>query len=86
MAEKLTPMMQQYMRIKNEYPEMLLFYRMGDFYELFYDDAVTAARELEITLTSRNKKDESPVPMCGVPYHSVDVYLAKMIKAGKKIF
>ena len=63
---KHTPMMQQYFSIKEKYPDCLLFYRLGDFYELFYDDAIEAARLLEITLTSRNKNAEDPIPMCGV--------------------
>lgn len=84
--EKLTPMMRQYHEIKREHPEMLLFYRLGDFYEMFYEDAVVASRELEITLTSRHKDGSgSPIPMCGVPYHAVDNYLARLIKKGFKV-
>ncbi len=75
-----TPMMRQYLDIKAEYPGILLFYRMGDFYELFYDDAARAAELLDITLTSRGKSDGAPVPMAGVPVHSVDQYLAKLVK------
>ena len=67
---KRTPMMEQYFSIKEQYPDCLLFYRLGDFYELFYDDALEAARLLEITLTSRNKNAEDQIPMCGVPHHS----------------
>ncbi len=81
----LTPMMQQYLEIKAKYPEALLLYRMGDFYELFMDDAVTASRVLEIALTSRDRQAENPVPMCGVPYHAADVYIAKLISAGFKV-
>ena len=75
-----TPMMKQYLSIKSEYPETLLFYRMGDFYELFYDDAEKAAKLLDITLTARGKSAGSPIPMAGVPYHSVDQYLAKLVQ------
>lgn len=79
---KLTPMFEQYLRIKAEYPDALLFYRMGDFYELFFDDAVTAARELQIALTSRSKDSENPVPMCGVPWHAAQSYLAQLVAKG----
>lgn len=75
-------MMQQFLRIKEEHPNELLFYRMGDFYELFFDDAVTAARQLDITLTKRGTSAGKPIPMCGVPYHSVDGYLARLVKQG----
>ncbi len=75
-----TPMMRQYLRIKADYPDTLLFYRMGDFYELFYDDAEKAARLLDITLTARGKSDGAPIPMAGVPWHSVDPYLARLLK------
>ncbi len=81
----LTPMMQQYLEIKAKYPEALLLYRMGDFYELFMEDAVTASRVLEIALTSRDRQAENPVPMCGVPYHAADVYIARLISAGFKV-
>ena len=74
-----TPMMQQYLRIKAEYPDILLFYRMGDFYELFYEDARKAARLLDITLTKRGQSGGEPIPMCGVPYHAVDSYLGKLV-------
>src|SRR5215470_17681321 len=76
--QDLTPMMRQYHAIKQENPEALLLFRLGDFYELFFEDAVTAARELEITLTARNKERENPVPMCGVPYHAADGYIARL--------
>ena len=78
-----TPMMQQYLRIKVEYPDTLVFYRMGDFYELFYDDARKAAKLLNITLTARGKSDGQPIPMAGVPYHAIEGYLAKLIKFGE---
>src|SRR6188474_1111759 len=81
----LTPMMRQYHAIKQENPEALLLFRLGDFYELFFDDAVTASRELEITLTSRNKDSENPVPMCGVPYHAADGYIARLLRKGYKV-
>ncbi|MBQ4567033.1 MAG: DNA mismatch repair protein MutS [Desulfovibrio sp.] len=79
---KMTPMFEQYLRIKADYPDALLFYRMGDFYELFFDDAVTAARELQIALTSRSKDSTNPVPMCGVPWHSAQNYVAQLIDKG----
>ncbi len=75
-----TPMMQQYLRIKADYPDTLLFYRMGDFYELFYEDAEQAARLLDITLTSRNKSSPNPIKMAGVPFHSVNQYIQKLIQ------
>ncbi len=77
-----TPMMQQYLRIKSEHPHELVFYRMGDFYELFFDDAKKAARLLDVTLTARGKSGGEPIPMCGVPYHAAENYLAKLVKAG----
>jgi DNA mismatch repair protein MutS len=84
--EDLTPMMKQYHEVKRRFPGKLVFFRLGDFYEMFYEDAVLASRELEITLTARNKdKSGSPIPMCGVPYHSVDGYIARLMKKGHKI-
>ena len=84
--EDLSPMMKQYHDVKRRFPGKLVFFRLGDFYEMFYEDAVLAARELEITLTARNKdKSGVPIPMCGVPYHSVDGYIARLIKKGHKI-
>ena len=82
-TEKHTPMMQQYLRIKADYPTMLVFYRMGDFYELFFDDAEKAARILGITLTARGASGGNPVKMAGVPFHSLDGYLAKLVKLGE---
>jgi DNA mismatch repair protein MutS len=82
-SEKVTPMMQQYLRIKGEYPTMLVFYRMGDFYELFHDDAEKAARILGITLTARGHANGAPIKMCGIPFHSLDPYLAKLVKLGE---
>jgi DNA mismatch repair protein MutS len=84
-VEKITPMMQQYLRIKNEHPTMLVFYRMGDFYELFYDDAEKAARLLGITLTARGTSNGQPIKMCGVPFHSLDGYLGKLVKLGESV-
>jgi len=80
-----TPLMRQYHAIKQQVPNTLLMFRLGDFYELFYDDAVTAARELEITLTARNKEKGQPIPMCGVPYHAADGYLARLIQKGYRV-
>ncbi|MFZ5593405.1 MAG: DNA mismatch repair protein MutS [Pseudomonadota bacterium] len=80
-----TPMMQQYLRIKAEHPDMLVFYRMGDFYELFYDDARKAARLLDITLTTRGQSAGEPIAMAGVPYHSADGYLAKLVRLGESV-
>ncbi len=83
--EQHTPMMRQYLRIKAEYPDILLFYRMGDFYELFYEDARRAAELLGITLTSRGQSAGTPVPMAGVPFHAVESYLAKLVKRGLSV-
>lgn len=83
---ELTPMMRQYFEIKAEYPDAILFFRLGDFYEMFLDDAVKASRILDITLTSRNKNAEGGnIPLCGVPYHSVTPYIARLIEAGEKV-
>ncbi len=84
-AEPGTPLMRQYSAIKKEHPAALLFFRLGDFYELFFEDAVVAARELQITLTSRNKEKGIAVPMCGVPYHAAEGYIAKLIRKGYKV-
>ena len=81
---KHTPMMQQYLRIKSEHPDVLLFYRMGDFYELFYEDARRAAALLDITLTARGQSAGEPIPMAGVPFHAVDSYLAKLVRLAAK--
>ncbi len=85
MSEPSTPLMRQYAAIKKEHPNALLFFRLGDFYELFFDDAVLAARELQITLTSRNKEKGIDIPMCGVPYHAAEGYIAKLIRKGFKV-
>ena len=78
-----TPVMRQYLRVKAEYPDILVFYRMGDFYELFYDDARRAARLLDITLTQRGQSAGQPIPMAGVPYHAAEGYLARLVKLGE---
>jgi len=83
--ETHTPVMQQYLRLKAQYPDALLFYRMGDFYELFYDDAKRAARLLDITLTARGQSAGQPIPMAGVPFHSVESYLAKLVRRGESV-
>src|SRR5215210_2884623 len=80
-----SPLMQQYLRIKAEHPDMLLFYRMGDFYELFFDDAERAAKLLDITLTARGASGGEPIKMAGVPYHAVEQYLAKLVKLGESV-
>ena len=86
MAEQaVSPMMQQYFDIKNQHPNEILFYRVGDFYEMFYDDALTASRELELTLTGKNCGKEERAPMCGVPYHSYETYVARLIAKGYKV-
>ena len=82
---KHTPMMQQYLRIKADHPHTLMFYRMGDFYELFFDDARKASQLLDITLTARGKSNGDPIPMAGIPYHSADPYLAKLVKQGQSV-
>src|ERR1700722_11991583 len=85
MSEPSTPLMRQYANIKKEHPNALLFFRLGDFYELFFDDAVLAARELQITLTSRNKEKGMAIPMCGVPYHAAEGYISKLIRRGFRV-
>src|SRR5579859_4599037 len=85
MTEPSTPLMRQYAAVKKEHPTALLFFRLGDFYELFFDDAIVAAKELQITLTSRNKEKGIAVPMCGVPYHAAEVYIGKLIRKGFKV-
>src|SRR5579859_5001253 len=80
-----TPMMQQYLRIKAQHPDKLLFYRMGDFYELFFEDAVRAAKLLDITLTQRGVSGGQPIRMAGVPFHSVEQYLGKLVKLGESV-
>ncbi len=82
---KLTPMLQQYFEIKQQHPDCLLFYRLGDFYELFFEDAIKASKVLEITLTKRGKKEGDDIPMCGVPFHSSDSYISRLIREGFKV-
>jgi DNA mismatch repair protein MutS len=83
--KNLTPAMQQYLEIKEQHKDAILFYRMGDFYEMFFEDAVTASKVLEITLTSRNKNKEDSIPLCGIPYHAASPYIAKLIEKGFKV-
>ncbi|HEV2298722.1 MAG TPA: DNA mismatch repair protein MutS [Candidatus Acidoferrales bacterium] len=85
MTEPTTPLMQQYHAIKRQHPNALLLFRLGDFYELFFEDAVAASRELQITLTSRNKEKGQAVPMCGVPYHAAESYIARLIRNGHRV-
>jgi len=85
MTEPTTPLMQQYHTVKKQHPAALLLFRLGDFYELFFDDAVVASRVLQITLTSRNKEKGERIPMCGVPYHAAENYIARLIRAGHKV-
>ncbi|MEK6546508.1 MAG: DNA mismatch repair protein MutS [Nitrospinota bacterium] len=80
-----TPAMRQYQTIKKDYPDSILFFRIGDFYEMFFEDALVASKALNITLTSRDKNKENPVPMCGVPHHAVDIYIGRLIKKGFKV-
>ena len=82
-AANVTPMVQQYLDVKNQHPDELLFFRLGDFYEMFYDDAIKASEVLNITLTKRSGNDD--IPMCGVPYHSADSYIARLIAKGYKV-
>lgn len=82
---KLTPMMEQYFEIKNKYKDCILFYRLGDFYEMFYEDALTASKELEITLTGKNCGQEERAPMCGVPFHSCEPYISKLVERGYRV-
>ena len=84
MAE-LTPMMQKYMETKEQYKDCILFYRLGDFYEMFFDDAIVASKELEIALTGKSCGLEERAPMCGIPYHAVETYLARLVSRGYKV-
>ena len=83
--KKVSPMMRHYISVKNEYPDVIIFYRLGDFYEVFFEDAITTSRELELTLTGRNAGLDEKVPMCGVPHHAVQIYIDKMVELGYKI-
>ena len=80
-----TPLMEQYKKVKDQYRDCLLFYRLGDFYELFYDDAVTASHELELTVTGKNAGAEGRVPMCGVPFHAAEIYINRLIQKVYKV-
>ena len=80
-----TPMMQQYLKTKEEYKDCILFYRLGDFYEMFFDDAIVVSKELELTLTGKSCGAEERAPMCGVPYHAVEGYLNKLVANGHKV-
>src|SRR5262245_27639044 len=82
---KETPMLRQYHELKKAHPGTILFFRLGDFYEMFFDDAIVASKELEITLTARNKERGDPVPICGVPHHAADGYLAKLVRKGFRV-
>src|SRR5258708_40049692 len=84
-ADASTPLMRQYNSVKEQVSGALLMFRLGDFYELFFEDAVTAARELEITLTARNKEKGPAIPMCGVPYHAAEGYIARLIQKGYRV-
>ena len=84
-SPKITPMMQQYLKIKGQHPNELVFYRMGDFYELFYDDAKKASELMDITLTARGQSGGNPIPMAGIPYHAAEGYIARLVRAGQSI-
>ena len=83
--ENATPMLRQYLEIKKLYPGTILFFRLGDFYEMFNEDAIVGSRELEITLTARQKDSPNPIPMCGVPHHAAAVYIARLVKKGYRV-
>ena len=85
MANKLSPMMQQYFQLKEQHPQCLLFFRLGDFYEMFFEDAEVASKELDLTLTGRDCGLDKRAPMCGVPFHAVDGYVAKLLQKGYKV-
>src|SRR5437773_1897969 len=80
-----SPLMEQYARVKADHPDAFLFFRLGDFYEMFFEDAVEGAGLLGLTLTSRNKQDPDPIPMCGVPWHQRDAYIARLLRLGRKV-
>ena len=84
-ATNPTPMVKQYRELKQQHPGTLLFFRLGDFYELFFEDAIVGARELQITLTARHKESGDPIPMCGVPHHSAANYIAKLVRKGHRV-
>ena len=82
---KVTPMMRQYLEIKDRYQDAILFFRLGDFYEMFFEDAHTASKILDIALTARHKTEDGSVPLCGVPYHAAEPYIQKLLEAGHKV-
>ena len=82
----MTPMMEQYFEVKEQYKDFLLFYRLGDFYEMFFDDAITASRVLELTLTGRDCGEAERAPMCGVPHHAIDTYVSRLVEKGYRVF
>ena len=82
---KVSPMMRQYLEIKNQNPDIIILFRLGDFYEMFFDDAIMVSRELELTLTGKNAGLDERIPMCGIPYHAVNVYLEKLVENGHKV-
>src|SRR6185369_4441161 len=83
--ETATPMLRQYLEIKKLYPGTILFFRLGDFYEMFNEDALVGSRELDITLTARHKDTANPIPMCGVPYHAAANYIARLVRKGYRV-
>ena len=83
--KSLTPMVKQYLEIKSQYPDAILFYRIGDFYEMFFEDAQVGSKELDIVLTSRDKGNKDSVPLCGVPHHAADTYITKLLEKGYKV-
>src|SRR3954465_11292953 len=85
MVSSSTPMLRQYHELKRQHPGTILFFRLGDFYELFFDDAITGARELEITLTARHKERGDPIPMCGVPHHAASTPIARLVRKGFRV-
>ena len=84
-TQEISPMMQEYLKTKEEYKDCILFYRLGDFYEMFFDDALMASKELELTLTGKNCGLEERAPMCGVPFHAVDTYISRLVRNGHKV-
>ena len=84
-ASAKTPLMRQYLALKQEHPDAFLFFRLGDFYEMFFEDAVRGAQLLGLTLTSRNKQDPEPIPMCGIPWHQRDAYVGRLLRLGHKV-
>src|SRR5574344_2120218 len=82
---KVTPMMRQYIEVKEKNPDIIIFFRLGDFYEMFFDDAINVSRELELTLTGKNAGLDEKIPMCGIPHHAANVYIEKLVEKGYKI-